>query len=684
MHGTFIDLDELIVRCRNKAAKNFIQEAVSCYRVGAYRSCIVATWNAIVFDFLHKLRELEPSGDKRATELLKEFEKLIILNNKSPKTDDDDKLPKTDDDDDKLPKIDDDDDKLPKIDDDDKLPKTDDDDDKLPKTDDDKNNDENKFRQLWKYEASIPKYAEEDLKLILPVERVDIERIFKDRSRCAHPSMISIDEPFEATAELARYHLRSAVTHLLERPPVQGKQAFNRFFEQIESELFPRDLESAVHYFKEGLLARVRPSLLKSIVISLTKNLLEIAENTPVLSDDKRKKWFMVLNAVSQIHFEETTKILNENLPKYIIDQVPDKKWDKVIIYLETIKSWDTLNEQCKIKAENYINKLNVFETKANRISSNSLEEINILLKAINIPFLKDTAIKKLCSSIKELSIKDILSLKHIYKDIVFEEKILIPVLKEVSSEANLKDLSLIMNYSLLNSDKKFQERAKNTIEASSIEALFYVIEYLDVIEYYENEFFISLVESELNNKDKIDNTNLEDLLKAKSIYKRINEPKPNILNLLEKYINERIKNIDFKELIGQTQYFPELSNEVFNARLKENVSEIVNAFINSGNYNIAQAYTMLLVKVAEDLSQEQWEQILNEFFKNNQLYNSILCVRELESLFKKSLEINNQVQPYWLTFYKKLQESKNHNFSDLKRLINGETLKHSSRYDEF
>ena len=142
------------------------------------------------------------------------------------------------------------------------------------------------------------------------------------------------------------------------------------------------------------------------------------------------------------------TKILNENLPKYIIDQVPDKKWDKVIIYLETIKSWDTLNEQCKIKAENYINKLNVFETKANRISSNSLEEINILLKAINIPFLKDTAIKKLCSSIKELSIKDILSLKHIYKDIVFEEKILIPVLKEVSSEANLKDLSLIMNYS--------------------------------------------------------------------------------------------------------------------------------------------------------------------------------------------------------------------------------------------
>jgi hypothetical protein len=39
----------------------------------------------------------------------------------------------------------------------------------------------------------------------------DIERLFEDRSRCAHPSMTSLEEPFEATAELARYDLRSAI-----------------------------------------------------------------------------------------------------------------------------------------------------------------------------------------------------------------------------------------------------------------------------------------------------------------------------------------------------------------------------------------------------------------------------------------------------------------------------------------
>jgi hypothetical protein len=46
MYEVFVDLDELVALCRDKVAKKFIQEAVACYRAGAYRSCIVATWNA--------------------------------------------------------------------------------------------------------------------------------------------------------------------------------------------------------------------------------------------------------------------------------------------------------------------------------------------------------------------------------------------------------------------------------------------------------------------------------------------------------------------------------------------------------------------------------------------------------------------------------------------------------------
>ena len=132
MHETFIDLDELILSCRDKLAKKFIQEAVACYRAGAYRSCIVATWNAIVFDFLHKLRELERSGNGDATNILQNFE--IIRS-------------------------------------------------------------ESKFKELWQFESDLPKVARTKFEFISSVEESDIQRLFEDRSRCAHPSMTSLEEP---------------------------------------------------------------------------------------------------------------------------------------------------------------------------------------------------------------------------------------------------------------------------------------------------------------------------------------------------------------------------------------------------------------------------------------------------------------------------------------------------------
>jgi hypothetical protein len=234
MHESFIDLDELIVLCRDKLAKKFIQEAVACYRAGAYRSCIVAVWNAVVFDFLHKLRELELLGDNEAIRLLQKFEKLSS---------------------------------------------------------------EKKVRELWQFESDIPNNALTKFELISPVEKSDIERLFEDRSRCAHPSMTSLEEPFEATAELARYHLRSAVTHLLQRPPVQGRAACERIFQGIKSQYFPVEPELAIEYFQKSPLARARFSLIKAVVVGLTKSLL-IEE----LPEDERSRQFSALNAISSIY----------------------------------------------------------------------------------------------------------------------------------------------------------------------------------------------------------------------------------------------------------------------------------------------------------------------------------------------------------------------------------------------
>lgn len=70
------DLEELVLACRDEQAREHIREAVECYKSGAFRACIVATWIAVVFDYIHKLRLLDLTGDKEARKQLERFEKI--------------------------------------------------------------------------------------------------------------------------------------------------------------------------------------------------------------------------------------------------------------------------------------------------------------------------------------------------------------------------------------------------------------------------------------------------------------------------------------------------------------------------------------------------------------------------------------------------------------------------------
>jgi hypothetical protein len=157
-----VDLDELVLRCRDEQARRYIAEAVACYKVGAFRSTIVATWIAVIFDFIYKLRELELTGDAKAKQKLEEFEKIR------------------------------------------------------------RNND---ITGALNFEKNILNLAKDEFQLLSPMEHADLSRLLSDRNRCAHPSMNSIEDTYQPSAELARYHLRNAVTCLLQRPPVQGKAA---------------------------------------------------------------------------------------------------------------------------------------------------------------------------------------------------------------------------------------------------------------------------------------------------------------------------------------------------------------------------------------------------------------------------------------------------------------------------
>ena len=557
MHETFIDLDELIVRCRDKLAKKFIQEAVACYRAGAYRSCIVATWNAIVFDFLHKLRELDLLGNGDATTILQKFEKISS---------------------------------------------------------------EMDFKELWQFELDIPNLALTKFEFISSVEESDIKRLFKDRSRCAHPSMISLEEPFEATAELARYHLRSAVMHFLQRPPVQGRSALNRIWQDIGSEYFPKDSEKATQYFQKDLLASARPSLIKDVIIGLTVSLL-----TEDRSEDERLRQFSALNAVANMYHSQVKEILQERLSKIILGKVTDSNWDKVIIYLGNVEIWDNLSEPCKLKAIAFMDKLEIFDRS---LTYNPIlpKNVNVLLKATRLGFLKEIVNSKF-----QLSLEEILSLKYFCQNELKDNsiyEIIKPLLEEKLPQANLDELFSMYS----DKDSLFNEKIKpyivDKIKDYSLEKLILsLVKNLEV-----NKFLDNLIEPIL--QPKINEACLDELLEAR------------------KYVNRFF----FIDTIKRFE-------EVIQDALRDNVPHIVDRFKQSSSYREAETNASLLAEVSDYLSPTQWETILEGFCDNNQIYDSFRCPSIFSDLFKKSVKINGSVQPYWLSFREKLNQL---NISDI------------------
>src|SRR3972149_2280590 len=122
---SFLDLDELILLCRNENAKNTIHDAVQCYKAGSFRQAIVATWIALVYDIIHKLQELELTGDANAARYLEQYEKIRKAGD---------------------------------------------------------------IRGSLEFEKNILRVARDEFELITDIEYVDLIRLQEDRNRCAHPA----------------------------------------------------------------------------------------------------------------------------------------------------------------------------------------------------------------------------------------------------------------------------------------------------------------------------------------------------------------------------------------------------------------------------------------------------------------------------------------------------------------
>jgi len=246
MHDRIADLDELALKCQNNKASTHIQEAIACYQAGAMRAAIISTWIAVAFDFIDKIHSLETQGDAQAKKFAEEFRKI---------------------------------------------------------------RQDSDLKGSLIFERQILDRAHKDLQLISDLEYIDLSRLFEDRNRCAHPSMITDEELYQPTAELARYLMRSAVSSMLSQPPTSGKAALNQLKEQVRGDYFPTDTKNARIQLGAGYLCKPRTALVRNFVIVLLKTATNPTENPKT-----RAQATAALNALREMHPSESNATLTEKL----------------------------------------------------------------------------------------------------------------------------------------------------------------------------------------------------------------------------------------------------------------------------------------------------------------------------------------------------------------------------------
>src|SRR6266496_2346203 len=239
-----IDLEELVQRCRSQNARAYIKEAVDAYRVGAYRACIISTWIALVYDFIDKLRELAFTGDAAAEKRVKEFVEI----KKQRDTE-----------------------------------------------------------RALAFERDVLRMVKDEFELISAQEHIDLGRLFEDRNRCGHPNLNRENEVYTPPPELARAHLRVAIEHVLERPPVQGKAALTMLQQVVDSDYFPTTVDEAERVLKATPLSRAKKNLVRDFIMGGAVSLVR-----EVLPEKKLFQRFAAVRAAERLHPEIAKAVLSE------------------------------------------------------------------------------------------------------------------------------------------------------------------------------------------------------------------------------------------------------------------------------------------------------------------------------------------------------------------------------------
>ena len=254
MFENLADIEALVLRCRSDQSREYIAEAVLCYRSGAYRAAIVGAWIAVVFDLVDKIKELSRAGDGNAQALEQQYEGYLHQIEQG--------------------------------------------------------NDQG-VRSALDFERQILETCKSKLQLFSHQQFMDLQRLREDRHRCAHPSFQRPGEPYRPSAEHARLHLRSAVEHVLAQAPVQGKAATAEVVQLISSRYFPTEHAKALVELKRSPLADAGAALARGAVDAI---LFGYVDRTSPLFGIAQV--FAALSAAMELHRKLVEERIGKQLPK--------------------------------------------------------------------------------------------------------------------------------------------------------------------------------------------------------------------------------------------------------------------------------------------------------------------------------------------------------------------------------
>ncbi len=217
-----LDLDSLLELTRSQSSRQYIEEAIAAYKAMSYRGAIVQTWVAVVFDIFDKSRELAIGGSPAAIAFISELNAIQSRIQTGEIA---------------------------------------------------------AIKQALEIEQNILAFAKEKLEIINDIQMRELERIKEDRNKCAHPSFLKINIPYQPGPELARCHIATACRHLLSEPPIQGKFAISQALATVRGAFFPGSLGKAQSALSIHDLPNASEPMLRGIIDEIVFN--DVEKKTP-------------------------------------------------------------------------------------------------------------------------------------------------------------------------------------------------------------------------------------------------------------------------------------------------------------------------------------------------------------------------------------------------------------------